>query len=159
MKGYRWFQHAIRVRYSETDQMGVVYHTNYLNWFELGRTEMIRTLGYPYRLIEEKGLLLPVVEAEIKFKQPARYDEEIRIYTRVTSFSPIRLEFVYEIRRASEDELRIAEEGQLIGAPLGELLVNGATRHVWVNSSWKPTRLDKVAPELLQLLSGEQDME
>lgn len=137
MSEHRWFQHKLRVRYQETDQMGVVYHANYLNWFEIGRTELIRSLGYPYRAIEEKGLLLPVLEAELKFKSPAKYDDLITIYTRVVSFTHIRIEFASEIRRES-----------------GELLVSGGTRHVWVNPLWKPVRIDKEAPELFQLLSN-----
>jgi acyl-CoA thioester hydrolase len=154
MNEYRWFQHQLRVRYQETDQMGVVYHANYLNWFELGRTEMIRALGYPYRTIEAQGFLLPVIEVEMKFKQPARYDEEITIYTRVASYSSIRIEFICEIRRVNENDLGAeANELNLNPAPRGELLVSGLTRHVWVNTSWKPVRLEKEAPELFQLLS------
>jgi acyl-CoA thioester hydrolase len=143
---HRWFTHRIRVRYSETDQMGVVYHTNYLNWFELGRTEMIRELGYPYSAIEAQGLFLPVVEAEIKFRGPARYDDEIEIYTRVASFTNVRIAFVCEIRRVDA----------LGSDAAGTLLVSGLTRHVWVNRSWKPARLDKELPELLQLLSTQR---
>ncbi len=134
MSEHRWFQHRIRVRYQETDQMGVVYHANYLNWFEIGRTELIRELELSYKGIESSGLLLPVVEAELKFKQPARYDDLIAIYTRIQSCTGIRLEFACEIRRE------------------GELLVSGVTRHVWVNPSWRPVRIDKEAPDLYQLL-------
>ena len=83
----RWHQSQLRVRYEETDQMGVVYHANYLTWFEIGRTELIRALGYPYRKIEEKGLLLPVTEADLKFRKPAHYDDLIGIYTRVSQSS------------------------------------------------------------------------
>lgn len=147
---FPWFQHKIRVRYEETDQMGVVYHANYLTWFEIGRTELIRELGYPYRMIEEKGLLLPVVEAEMKFRMPARYDDLISIYTRVASHSNVRLEFVCEIRRITEADY-IPEGGSI--QPVGELLVSGGTRHVWVNPSWKPIRIDKEAPDLFDLIT------
>lgn len=143
----RWYQHQFRVRYAETDQMGVVYHANYLNWFEIGRTELIRELGYPYRTIEEKGLLLPVVEAEVKFLKPARYDDVVGIYTRVLEKTSVRLHFAYEIRRVNEEAAQAADERQ------GDLLVTGTTRHVWVNPSWKPIRIEKEAPELWQLLS------
>lgn len=155
MEEHPWFEHRIRVRYQETDQMGVVYHANYLNWFELGRTEMIRKLGFPYSRIEEHGLFLPVVEAEMKFRQPARYDEEIMIYTRVVSYSQVRIEFSYEIRRVSpmETGIETADAGAISVKPAGELLVSGLTRHVWVNRTWKPVRLDKEFPELLKLLS------
>lgn len=129
-----WFTHELRVRYQETDQMGVVYHANYLNWFEIGRTELIRELGMPYRSIEAKGLLLPVIEADIRFVKPARYDDTVTIRTRVEQYTNIRLSFSCEICRD------------------GVTLVSGGTRHVWVNRDWKPARIDKEAPELYNLL-------
>ncbi|MCR8634666.1 acyl-CoA thioesterase [Paenibacillus radicis (ex Xue et al. 2023)] len=129
-----WFEHTIRVRYQETDQMGVVYHANYLNWFEIGRTELIRTLGMPYHKIEEQGLLLPLVDAQMQFKLPAKYDDLITICTRIEEYTHLRVHFSSEIRRGTE------------------LLVSGSTRHVWVNRDWKPTRIDKAAPELYKLL-------
>ncbi|MBP1963663.1 acyl-CoA thioesterase [Paenibacillus aceris] len=147
MNEERWYQHQLRVRYAETDQMGVVYHANYLNWFEIGRTELIRELGYSYRSIEHKGLLLPVVEAEVKFKKPARYDDLVSINTRVLEMSSVRLHFAYEIRKINEELTTSSADKE------GELLVTGTTRHVWVNPSWKPVRIEKEAPELWQLLS------
>ncbi|OXM84275.1 acyl-CoA thioesterase [Paenibacillus rigui] len=129
-----WFEHTLRVRYQETDQMGVVYHANYLNWFEIGRTELIRSLGMPYQVIEAKGLLLPVIEAELKFRMPAKYDDLIAIRTRVEEYTNVRLHFSSEIVRGQE------------------VLVSGGTKHVWLNRDWKPTRIDKMAPELYALL-------
>ncbi|MCS7462587.1 acyl-CoA thioesterase [Paenibacillus doosanensis] len=129
-----WFEFTIRVRYQETDQMGVVYHANYLNWFEIGRTELIRSLGMPYQTIEECGLLLPVIDAELKFRQPAKYDDIVTIRTRVEEYTHLRMQFASEIRRGEE------------------LLVTGGTRHIWLNRDWKPTRIDKAAPELYKLL-------
>ncbi|MFC5451951.1 acyl-CoA thioesterase [Paenibacillus aestuarii] len=163
-----WHHHPLRVRYEETDQMGVVYHANYLTWFEIGRTELIRELGYPYRKIEEKGLLLPVIEAEAKFKKPARYDDLIGIYTRVGEASSIRIDFQYEIRLLPEglqsqplpsqplpSQPLPSQQLQTQAAvkPQGELLVTGTTRHVWVNPSWKPVRIEKEAPDLWHLLT------
>ncbi|NEW07762.1 acyl-CoA thioesterase [Paenibacillus sp. SYP-B3998] len=158
MSKQSWFQHQLRVRFEETDQMGVVYHANYLTWFEIGRTEFIRELGFSYRSIEENGLLLPVVEAEAKFRRPARYDDLICVYTRVTNASSVRIDFTYEVRRVTEDHLvtssaSFQKETDL--EPKGELLVTGTTRHVWVNPSWKPARIDKEAPQLWQLLKQE----
>jgi acyl-CoA thioester hydrolase len=147
MSEEHWYQHQLRVRYAETDQMGVVYHANYLNWFEIGRTELIRELGYPYSSIEAKGLLLPVVEADLKFKKPARYDDLVTIRTKVLEMTSVRLHFAYEIRKVSEDKATESEGNS------GELLVTGTTRHVWVNPSWRPVRIEKEAPELWQLLS------
>ena len=99
MSQERWHHISCVCDMQETDQMGVVYHANYLTWFEIGRTELIRSLGYPYRKIEEKGLLLPVTEADLKFKKPARYDDLVGIYTRVSQMSNVRLQFAYEIRK------------------------------------------------------------
>jgi acyl-CoA thioester hydrolase len=129
-----WHEHSIRVRYSEVDQMKVVYHINYVNWFELGRTELIRSLGMTYRSIEEMGLLLPLVDLQIQFKHPAKYDDFITIYTQIADYSHIRLQFNYEIRRDDKQ------------------LVCGSTRHIWLNQDWKPTRIDKAAPELYALI-------
>jgi acyl-CoA thioester hydrolase len=129
-----WFEHTLRVRYQETDQMKVVYHTNYVNWFEIGRTELIRSLGMTYRTIEEMGLLLPLVDLQMQFKHPAKYDDIITIRTQIADYSHIRLQFNSEIRR--EDKL----------------LVSGTTRHIWLNRDWKPTRIDKAAPELYGLI-------
>jgi acyl-CoA thioester hydrolase len=157
----RWFVHPLRVRYQETDQMGVVYHINYVNWFEIGRTELIRQMGYPYRRIEELGLLLPVLEAEAKFRQPARYDDVVHIYTKIEQFTSLRLDFSYEIRRQDPsiaETIRFQAEAGPANAgevtPQGELLATGMTRHVWVNRSWKPVRLEKEAPELYELLAS-----
>jgi acyl-CoA thioester hydrolase len=150
-----WFNHKVRVRYQETDQMGVVYHANYLNWFEIGRTEMIRALGYPYRELEKQGLLLPVVEVNLKFKQPAKYDDVIGIYTRIKSFSPMRIGFEVEIRRLSEQEAAASDLTAIQTEDrTGELLVSGVTEHVWVDHAWKPARIHKQAPELYNLIKA-----
>jgi len=83
----------VRVRYAETDQMGVVYHSNYLNFLELGRVEWLRSLGYSYAELEKKGVLLPVVHADLNYRFPARYDELIRVETEVSSFGKSSIEF------------------------------------------------------------------
>ena len=82
-----------RVRYAETDQMGVVYHSNYLNYLELGRVEWLRSLGYSYAELEKRGVLLPVVHAELNYRFPARYDELIRVETEVSSIGKSSIEF------------------------------------------------------------------
>ncbi len=150
----RWFQTSVRVRYQESDQMGVVYHANYLNWFEIGRTEMIRELGITYRSMEEQGVLLPVTDLEMKFSQPARYDDEITIFTRMTAFSKLRIKYAYEVRRLSEEERSLLREKEYTeGQEMpGELLVSGSTSHVWVNRDWQPVRLDRGAPGLYSAL-------
>ncbi|MGG1877202.1 thioesterase family protein [Paenibacillus cisolokensis] len=150
----RWFSISFRVRYQETDQMGVVYHANYLNWFEIGRTEMIRELGYSYRNMEDEGLLLPVVDLDVRYRKPAKYDDVVTVFTRMSSFSPLRINYEYEVRKLNEAELAqvqsLLEEG---AAQLpGDLLASGATRHVWLNQEWKAARLDKSSPKLYDAL-------
>jgi len=149
----KWHTYPIRVRYQETDAMGVVFHGNYVTWFEVGRTEWIRANGYSYRSIEERGLLLPVVDLQCKYILPARYDDEIVICTRIGDFSPLRLSFESQIRRVSGSyEAKVLRPGE----PLpGELLVEGGTKHVWVNANWQPARVNKALPELYELLKGQ----
>ena len=89
----------IRVRYAETDKMGVVYHANYFMWFEIGRCELLRGIGRSYREMEAEGIWLPVIEAHCEYKSPARYDDELRVKTNGKLLSPARVEFAYEITR------------------------------------------------------------
>src|SRR5713226_6864935 len=96
---------ALRVRYAETDQMGVVYYANYLVWFEVGRTDLLRTLGWTYREMEEAGVALPVIEAHCEYRRPARYDEEIEVRTEGRMCSPVRLEFSYDVMLKSTNEI------------------------------------------------------
>jgi acyl-CoA thioester hydrolase len=99
----------VRVRYAETDQMGVVYHANYLVWFEVGRVEMMRQIGLHYKEMErEEGALIAVVEAKARYKAPARYDDELIIRTRVAGMRSSILRFKYEVIRV-EDEVLLAE--------------------------------------------------
>ena len=89
----------VRVRYAETDKMGVVYYANYFVWFEVGRTDLLRESGWTYRDLEAEGVSLPVIEAHCEYRQPARYDDELDIRTSGTLISPVRVEFAYEIVR------------------------------------------------------------
>jgi len=92
----------VRVRYAETDQMGVVYHSNYLNFLELGRVEWLRSLGYSYAELEKKGVLLPVVHADLNYRFPARYDELIRVETEVSSIGKSSIEFSSQLYNESD---------------------------------------------------------
>lgn len=148
----KWFMHPIRVRYQETDQMGVVFHGNYVTWFEVGRTEWIRNAGYNYKTIEDRGLLLPVVDLQCRYLLPARYDDTILVCTRISEYSPVRLSFESQIRRVELADFHAAEHPEGDQLP-GELLVEGGTKHVWVNAGWQPSRLNKVLPDLYELLS------
>jgi acyl-CoA thioester hydrolase len=93
----------IRVRYSETDQMGVVYHTHYLVWCEVGRTDFIRQLGVPYAALEADGLFLAVAEAGIRYSAAARYDDMIRVRTWVQRVQSRAVTFAYELTRAGPE--------------------------------------------------------
>ena len=115
-----------RVRYAETDQMGVVYYANYLVWMEIGRVELVRSLGLPYNEMEQNaGLYLAVTEASCRYLSPARYDQEIVVHTEIAKATPRGIEFVYRIHSADPNRL----------------LAEGSTRHMWLNRAWRPTRL------------------
>jgi acyl-CoA thioester hydrolase len=116
----------LRVRYAETDQMGVVYHAHYAVWFEIGRTEYCRAAGMPYRQLEESGLLIPVVGLDCKYRLPARYDDELTVRTTLPALSARGLAFGYEILDTE-----------------GRRLADGSTRHVFAATDGKPRR----APE------------
>lgn len=148
-----WHQHMLRVHYQDTDQMGVVHHANYVGWLEIGRTEMMRDAGIAYREMEELGLLLPVVDMSIQYRRPARYDETITVFTKMTNFSAVRLQFEYEVRRM--EETLTSQDNTSSITPYGELLAKGTTMHMWINNEWKPARIDKAAPEVFALLNRE----
>jgi len=115
----------VRVRYAETDQMGVVYYANYFVWFEVGRTELLRSLGGTYRELEAEGIFLPVIEASCAYAQASRYDDELEIRTTGRILSPVRLEFQYEVVRLA-DQITTA---------------TGRTVHAALNPRGKPVRL------------------
>lgn len=102
MKNYEF---QVRVRYAETDQMGVVYHGNYAQYFEMGRVEWLRNLGVSYRWMEENGVMLPVVSLSMNYKKPARYDDLLTVRTIFKSQTSVKIEFDYEI---------VNEKGELL---------------------------------------------
>ena len=109
----------VRVRYAETDQMGIVYHANYLIWFELGRVELLRSLGLAYSKLEsDHGCILPVIEARCRYRAPARYDDEILIETRPAMLRGSVMKFAYRILRKEH------------GSDKDTLLAEGETVHV-----------------------------
>ena len=125
----------IRVRYAETDAMGVVYYANYFVWFELGRTDWIRMHGVTYREFEEQGILLPVVDAQCAYKASARYDDLVRLETTVTALTPARISFAYRATRAD----RPAPGAE----PRATLLAEGRTDHVFVTRDGHVARLNR----------------
>jgi len=116
------FETRLRVRYAETDQMGVVYHSNYIIWFEVGRVEMLRDLGFTYREMEQQdGTNFAVVEARCRFKAPALYDDLVIIRTRLVNVRDSLLHFTYEVLR-DQDQALLAE---------------GETIHIVVDAGFK----------------------
>jgi acyl-CoA thioester hydrolase len=124
---------SLRVRYAETDRMGVVYHGHYLVWFEIGRTEYCREAGLPYRKMEESGLWILVTRAECTYRRGARYDDAIRVRSRMTELGGRGLAFGYEVL---DGEAR--------------LLADGSTRHVFADSSGRPRRAPAEILEALE---------
>ena len=116
----------VRVRYAETDQMGVVYYANYLVWMEVARVEFCKSLGFRYRDMElEDGVLLAVIEAHCRYLHPARFDEEVIVETRIAEANSRLVEFAYEMRLADS----------------GRKLATGSTRHIFCNREMKRVRL------------------
>ena len=107
---------VIRVRYAETDKMGVVYYANYFVWFEVARADLLRSLGWTYREMEHAGITLPVIEAHCDYRRPARYDDEIEVRTKGRMLSPVRMEFSYEIVLRTEQS--VAASGRTVHAAL-----------------------------------------
>jgi acyl-CoA thioester hydrolase len=100
-----YHQMQIRVRYSETDQMRVVYHGNYAQYFEIGRVEWLRDRGISYKWMEENGVMLPVVSLTMNYKKPARYDELLTLKTIMKNLSSVKIEFDYELYNEKEELL------------------------------------------------------
>jgi acyl-CoA thioester hydrolase len=123
----------IRVRYADTDKMGVVYYANYFIWFEIGRTDLLRTSGWSYREMESDGFSLPVIEAQCAYRAPARYDDELEVRTCGALVSPVRVKFTYEIVRI----------------PDSLILATGATVHAALNRDGRPSRLPQRVSMLL----------
>jgi acyl-CoA thioester hydrolase len=106
-------QTRIRVRYAETDQMGVVYYANFFIWFELGRIELLRQLGFQYKQMEiDDGCHIPVVEANCRYKSPARYDDELLLETRVLALRRSVIKFGYRLLRPEAEASKLLAEGE-----------------------------------------------
>ncbi|MBV9268810.1 MAG: acyl-CoA thioesterase [Acidobacteriaceae bacterium] len=125
----------LRVRYAETDQMGVVYYANYYVWMELGRVELVRSLGMIYKDLEEhEGLFLAVIESSCRYLRPARYDQEIIVETEVANTTHRIVEFTYRIRSVNPEQV----------------LAEGATKHMWLDRAWRPAKLPDRYLDVLQ---------
>src|ERR1051325_4450713 len=128
----------VKVRYAETDQMGVAYYANYLVWFEVGRSQYCRDCGFSYREMErESGLFMIVAEARCRYKTPARYEDDLTIKSRATEGTRRTLRFAYEIHRDD-----------------GALVATGETLHVLINAAGRPSSFPD---KYLTLLRGEKE--
>ena len=138
------FRTTLRVRYAETDQMGVVYYANYFIWFEIGRVELLRSLGFSYQQMEaEDDCFIPVVDTSCRYKAPARYDEELELETRILHVLPSVLKFGYRLLRANGSE----------GPPT--LLAEGESVHVLTDRTMqKRTLPEKYAAAIRATMAG-----
>jgi acyl-CoA thioester hydrolase len=126
-------RYIVRVRYADTDQMGFAYYAHYLRWFEIGRAEMLRSLGASYRAIEASGIQLPVLEARCRYLQPARYDDAVAIETGVLELRRASVRFAYRIVREAD----------------GERLAVGETEHCFLDRAGRPSRPSRQLAALL----------
>ena len=116
---------TVRVRYAETDKMGVVYYANYLVWFEVGRTDWLRETDWSYRAMEDEGHVLPVIEAHCAYRQSARYDDELDVRTTASAVSAVRVRFDYDIVRRAD----------------GAAIASGHTVHATIDRQGRPVRM------------------
>jgi acyl-CoA thioester hydrolase len=123
----------IRVRYADTDKMGITYYSKYLEWFEVGRTEMLRDIGFPYTQLEKEGIGLPVIEAYCRYHRAATYDQLLRIVSAVKTLPRVTIRIDYKIYNEQQ-----------------ELLVDGYTTHPFIGKAGKPVRAPKSLLEVLQ---------
>lgn len=132
----------LRVRYAETDQMGVVYHSNHFIWFEVGRVELLRQLGFSYRDMESQdGRFIAVAEAKCRYRAPAHYDEEILVRTELLNVRDSVVHFGYELRRGED----------------GTLLAEGETTHIVTDAAMKIAVLPEKYLKVFRAAVGKQD--
>lgn len=127
------------VRYRETDQMGVAWHGNYIEWFEVARTDWLREQGMSYLSLEKNGLLLPVLRVECHYLKASHYDDVLDVETQLSDYNGLRLVFSYTVRRDGENGI----------------LAHGESEHVFSRPDLRPLRLRQKAPALHRLLIGE----
>ena len=121
----------IKVRYAETDQMGIVHHSRYYPWFEVGRTELFSAFGKSYGDMEKAGVMMPLVETRCRYIIPAKYEDALTVKTLIKSLTPVKIEFEYEVIREAD----------------GALLARGYTLMAFTNLDFKPVNLKKYNPE------------
>ena len=124
-------------RYAETDQMGVIHHSNYAIWFEAGRTDFLKKAGLSYSGIEAQGIMFPLYELNCRFKAPAKYEDEIRVVTKIVKCSRVRACFSYAVFNAADNRL----------------LAVGETMHAWTDKELRPVDAQKAMPQVYALLA------
>ncbi len=124
------------VKYAETDQMGIVHHSNYPVWFEAARTDFFKKLGFPYSKIESEGILLPLTDLKCCFKSPARYEDEVEIRVQAIKLTCVRIIFAYKVNNCIDNIL----------------IATGETSHAWTDKNLDPVNLQKRLPELYKEL-------
>lgn len=134
-------QTRLTVRYAETDQMGIVHHSNYPVWFEAGRTEFLKQAGMSYSDVERRGVLLPLYENTCRFKLPAKYEDQVLIVTSIKELTRARLILSYEVLRESDMAL----------------LATGETHHAFTDKSLKPLNIEKALPDVFALLRAAKE--
>lgn len=134
----------LRVRYDETDLMGITYHGRYLDWFVIGRTEWFRSIGLPYSELERKGLHLPVLQVQCRYVASTRYDDVVEVQTTLTKVKRTRLSFRYEVRRVAPWEGTRTNKQIVVAA--------GETEHAFVGSDHRPLDVGKRFPQLWRRL-------
>lgn len=134
----RIFDTKIKVRYCETDQMGIVHHSRYYPWFEEGRTEFFASGGKSYGEMERMGVMLPLVESQCRYILPARYEDRLTIHTSVQSISPVKIQFEHTVERDAD----------------GAMLARGMTMVAFTDTSFKPFNVKKHVPEVWQYINS-----
>lgn len=134
---------TIRVRYAETDQMGVVYHANYFPWFEEARTDLLLAIGYSYREMEEQGYLFPLVECSCRYRQPARYMDVLTVRSGLTEMKGAKFTIGYHVYRISD----------------GAMLAEGTTTHVFVDKQLRPVNMRRLRPDVYDAMLQSMERE
>ncbi len=127
----------VKVRYAETDAQGVVYHANYLVWFEVGRTDYCEAAGYPYARMEAEGVFIAVIEAAARFRKPARYGDVVTVRTRFGGMKSRGCSFLYELF-----------------LPDGDVAAEGETRHVFLDRAGRPVRVPPAVARAFREFAG-----
>jgi acyl-CoA thioester hydrolase len=131
----------LKVRYVETDQMGIVHHSNYYAWFELGRGEFITKLGMNYRQMEESGILMPIMETYCKYYEGAKYEDDLIIKTYIDEVTPVKVIFNYDVIREKDEKL----------------LAKGRTTQTFVNNSFRIINLKKTHHDIWEKMQNLKD--